>query len=123
MAEQDGVDVMFDTNAPTIVDRTQILDWFPGFEPHLICVMAPPEICISNNKARRRVVPDDVIKQMLRSAETPTKNESRWQSITWLQNNHNNGFELVHRFNNSKTIPVTRIHIAHINDEIRAEKE
>lgn len=123
MAEQDGVDVMFDTNAPTVVDRTQILDWFPGFEHHLICVTAPPEICVRNNKVRRRVIPDDVMKQMLNSIQTPTMNEDRWQSITYLQNDHNNGFELVHRFNHAKAIPVTRLHVAHINDEIRAEKE
>lgn len=42
-AETNGVNVMFDTNNPRIVDRVQILDWFPGFECHLFYIHASPE--------------------------------------------------------------------------------
>ena len=122
MAEQDGVDVMFDTNAPTVVDRTQILDWFPGFEHHLICVTAPPELCLANNRARNRVVPEDVMEQMIQSFNPPTNDDARWQTVTCLVNESNHGFTMDWRIAKPDVQPpVTRLNITHINDEIRAE--
>lgn len=118
MAEQEGVDVMFDTNAPSVVDRSQILDWFPKFEHHLICVTAPDEICKQNNRNRRRVIPDDVMDEMLRDFCVPdwTK-ERRWQSITYLRNESNNGFCFEARFFESDDMvpPVTDMDLEYIN--------
>lgn len=119
MAEQEGVSVMFDTNAPTLVDRSQILDWFPKFEHHLICVTAPAEVFKQNNKSRYRVVPDDVLADMMRDFQMPdTETEGRrWQSITYLRNEYNNGFSLLSRFLRSNDIdpPVTDMDIDYIN--------
>jgi len=122
MAEQDGVDVMFDTNAPSVVDRTQILDWFPGFEHHLICVTAPDEVCKRNNKSRRRVIPDEVMEEMLRDFCVPDwRKERRWQSITYLRNESNSGFSVAARFSvpDDRVSSVTDMELSSINLLIR----
>ena len=84
-AEVNGLDVMFDTNNPTIVDRVQLLNWFPGFECHLFYIYASPELCRKNNASRRRVIPDEEMENIIRSVQTPLPNEdSRYAEITYL---------------------------------------
>lgn len=130
MAEQDGASVIFDTNAPTMVDRTQILNWFPDFEHHMICITAPPELCKRNNKSRRRVIPDDVMEKMIQDFQVPCEcewiprasewaYEKRWQSITILNNESNEGFELTLRQYRGNIPPLTRIQLDRINRLIR----
>lgn len=90
MAEQDGRSVMFDTNSPTYVGRTQILDWFPDFEPHLIYIHASAELCIRNNASRRRVIPADEMERMMRAFQPPEEDEDdRWVTMTFLENDNN----------------------------------
>lgn len=91
-AEQEGKDVLIDTNAPTYVDRVQILDWFPGFnEYHLVWINSTEELRFANNRMRRRKIPDDVMHSMYHKFQPPlNKNEDqRWNSIRKITNNYN----------------------------------
>ena len=88
-AEQSGVDIMIDIDAPTFVDRTQMMDWFPGFdEYHLICMTAPERIRRANNSGRRRRVPEDEMDRMLERFEYPRNEfeDSRWKDILVVNN-------------------------------------
>lgn len=100
--EVNNVDCVIDTNAITLCHRTQFLDWFPTFEPHLIFVDADEALRWENNKRRRRVIPDEVMFQMWRNSELPEKftdgefwydtEDARWKTISYIKNN-NNHFE------------------------------
>lgn len=95
MAEQACVDTILDTNSPTIVDRTQILNWFPGFEPRLIYITAPIELCKQNNRSRRRRIPEDVMDSIIERFEPPSvRDDHRWKSIITFSNRANNGFSV-----------------------------
>lgn len=87
MAELSGVDTILDTNSPTFVDRTQILNWFPGFDPYLIFVDTPEEICRRNNANRRRRIPDDAMDEIIRRFERPTaeREDPRWKKIVMIR--------------------------------------
>lgn len=99
MAEQDGRDVLLDTNAPSLVDRAQLLDWFPGFEHHLIAITATPELCRKNNLSRDRVVPEEEMERMIRRFQIPTPDEDpRYRSVTVFENRDNNGFHIKEHF-------------------------
>lgn len=90
MAELDGRSVIFDTSSPTYVGRVQILDWFPGFEPHLIYIQASPELCKKNNASRRRVVPEDEMERIITTFQPPEPGEDpRWASMRFLRNEDN----------------------------------
>lgn len=94
MAEQQGRNTIFDTNNPTHVSRLQILDWFPGFEFHLIYIYAAPELCLKNNSSRRRVIPEDEMKRMIRTFEPPSEYEVlKYASVTKLENVDNTGLK------------------------------
>ena len=94
LAEQDGVDVIVDTNAPTPVDRIQFINWFPNFdEHHLIFITARFELCMKNNASRSRVVPPDVFKSIHESIQLPKFSEDpRWTSISYYKNDNNERF-------------------------------
>ena len=93
-------DVVVDTNAPTLFDRTEFLNWFPTFEHHLIWIDAPINLCLENNRNRERVIPEDVMKKLFLNFEEPTmftytmscRARSQWKSISMIKNN-NNHFE------------------------------
>lgn len=96
LAEQDGVSCIIDTNALTVVHRTQFLDWFPGFDHVLIYISASLELCQQNNKNRRRVIPEGELLRMHHRLQVPTKDEDpRWGDLIMLRNNNNESFELV----------------------------
>ena len=87
MAEQSGRSCILDTNAPTVCGRTQLLDWFPDFEHHLIYIKASEGLCRGNNLSRRRVVPDDVMNQLFRTFQAPCFDEDpRWATMTFIEN-------------------------------------
>jgi predicted kinase len=91
-AEQNGVDIIIDIDAPTFVDRTQMLDWFPGFdEYHLICKTAPERLRRANNSSRTRRVPEDEMDRMLERFEYPRSEfeDARWNTILVINNNDN----------------------------------
>jgi len=96
MAEQQGIDTIFDTNNPTYVGRIQLLDWFPGFETHLIYIETDKELCRENNRSRRRVIPEQEMDRMIRVFEPPSFDEDdRYHTFSHYRNKNNSGFELV----------------------------
>lgn len=98
MAEQQGRNTIFDTNNPTHVSRLQLLDWFPGFEPHLIYIEASAELCLANNRSRRRVIPEEEMHRMLSVFEPPTAYEGwRYRSVTVYKNENNHLIRLDER--------------------------
>lgn len=89
-AEINGTDVMFDTNNLRIVDRVQILDWFPGFECHLFYIHASPELCVKNNVSRRRVIPPEEMERIIKSMQIPAPDEDeRYAGIKYFENKEN----------------------------------
>lgn len=71
MAMKDGVDIVVDTNAPTMVDRVQFLNWFGDFDVELAWVDAPKDQCWDRNTKRRRVIPKDEWDKIYDSFEEP----------------------------------------------------
>lgn len=84
--EISGKDVLLSTNALTVCQRSQFVEWFPTFVHHLIWVTAPWERCVEGNKSRRRHVPDDVMKQQWDEMEFPTAQEKGWDTISQVTN-------------------------------------
>ena len=94
-AEQQRKDCVIDTNSPTIVDRTQFLNWFPSFQHHLIYIYGTDELRIANNKHRDRIIPDDEMERMKKVYQIPyIYEDNRWKSLLIL-NNINNKFYVV----------------------------
>ena len=98
-AEVNGIDCIVDTNAITHCHREQFLEWFPTFEHHLIFIDASEELRWANNKQRRRVVPNDVMRKMWADSELPelyyedglkydTESDG-WKTITYVRNENN----------------------------------
>lgn len=86
-AEKDGVDVIIDTNAPTMVDRVQFIKWFSFDSYRLYVVQANWEICAANNQRRTRKVPNDQLWHMFDKFEEPTVDEyAKWDNIIWIEN-------------------------------------
>lgn len=95
-AEMSGRDVIIDTNAPTTIDRVQFINWFPSYEPHLICIAAPLELCLRNNHNRTRQIPDDQMHRMWERQTVPLDvSEPEWKSITYYENDSNTGFRIM----------------------------
>lgn len=93
LAEEQNRSCVFDTNNPTLVSRVQILDWFPGFEPHLIYIHANEALCRFNNANRRRRVPPEEMDRMIAAFQPPRLDEdARYASITFLENEDNSGY-------------------------------
>ena len=85
-AEMNGRNVILDTNAPTIVDRVQFLNWFPGFETTVVCVLASPEICRYRNAHRSRVVPPEEMDRMIRRFQLPFPEEDeRYRGVLYYR--------------------------------------
>ena len=94
-AEIAGHDIVVDTNAPTRLDRNEFLNWFAGFEHHLIWVDASEDLCLRNNANRSRVIPEEQMRNMFSFFEPPTsfdtrdRNRATWKSISYVPNNDN----------------------------------
>lgn len=89
-AERNGKDCIVDTNALTVGQRAEFLDWFPGFEHHLIYIEASEQLRQRNNRQRRRVIPEDAIVRMTRDIVPVTPEEDpRWKSISCWKNEDN----------------------------------
>ena len=98
MAEQQGIDTIFDTNTPTYSDRCQMLTWFPSFEHHLIYIRADLELCLQNNRSRRRVIPQEEMDKMALHFQPPMFGEdNRWETISMYINDWNKGYVLIDR--------------------------
>lgn len=101
-AEQEGFDLVIDTNAPTLVKRQQFIDWFPDFTEHnLIYIAVDEELREHNNLSRGRIVPKDEMMRMRDEFEEPvaildTKEnaygypEKHWDNLMVYINKNNN---------------------------------
>lgn len=88
-AELNRKDTVLDTNCLTKVHRTQFLDWYPGFEHHLITVSTNPDMCLKNNASRRRVIPEEIMLDFIKKFEFPspeTETDQRWVSKHYIVN-------------------------------------
>jgi len=92
-AEMQGVDCLIDTNAPTIHNRSEILNWFHTFDKFiLVYVKGDEATCRANNNARHRTIPEDEMDRMVARFQVPTAEEDpRWDEI-WQVTNSNNTF-------------------------------
>ena len=88
VAEISGRNCIVDTNAPTVVDRVQFINWFPGFDHQVFCIITPPEVCLERNRKRRRVIPEDVMDRMIASFQMPfAEEDTRWKRIRYFRSN------------------------------------
>lgn len=88
-------DIVVDVTALTKFEREQFLNWFPGFEHHLIYIETPFALCLQNNSCREKVVPMKTMRAQKKKFEKPTYNEDhRWATFTHLKNLNNAGFVL-----------------------------
>lgn len=94
IASRDNVDIIIDTNAPTISNRDEIYNWFGQMfaENYIIFIDAPADLCFRNNSNRERVIPEDEMIRMIGKYERPHKEETRkWDNI-YIVHNDNNTF-------------------------------
>lgn len=99
-AEVAGHNIVVDTNAPTPNDRMEFLNWFPSFDHHLIWIDASRDLCIKNNKDRKRHIPSEDMENIFNLFRAPSINEinedypcrAKWKSIIKIRN-INNHFE------------------------------
>lgn len=80
-AEIENRDVLLTTNALTMSQRQQFIEWFPSFKHHMIWVKSPFPQCLEGNKNRRRQVPEHIMREQWETQETPTSHENAWVSI------------------------------------------
>ena len=85
-AELKGEDIILTTNALTVSQRTQFIEWFPTFEHHMLWITSPYEKCVEGNQNRRRHVPDDKLKKDWYRMEFPNASEAHWETITHITN-------------------------------------
>ncbi len=79
-------DVILTTNALTVSQRRQFIEWFNGFDHHCIWVTAPKEKCFEGNRLRRRHVPEDKLEAQWNRMEFPNASEYGWKTITQITN-------------------------------------
>ena len=68
-------DILLTTNALTVAQRNQFIEWFPNFNHHLLWVTAPLEKCLEGNKSRKRHVPEGKLLQGWHDMEFPNAHE------------------------------------------------
>ena len=92
IASRDNVDIIIDTNSPTISNRDEIYNWFGHMfsENYMIYIYAPIELCLKNNISRRRIIPQNELIKMYNDYESPNPDEARkWNKIYEICNNNN----------------------------------
>ena len=85
-SELNKEDVLITTNALTVAQRRQFVEWFSTFNHHLIWVVSPLDKCLKGNKSRRRKVPENKLLEGWQTMEFPNANEQGWDSITHITN-------------------------------------
>lgn len=93
-SEAANEDILLTTNALTVSQRRQFIEWFPTFTHHILWVTSPKEKCIEGNNSRKRHVPIDKLLQQWERMEFPNANEADWKTITQITNcwNENNSY-------------------------------
>ena len=79
-------DILLTTNALTISQRRQFIEWFPTFSHHMLWVTAPKEKCLLGNQERVRHLPDEVLLRDWERMEFPNSNENGWDTIAQITN-------------------------------------
>lgn len=89
-AEIEGVSCLVDTNSLSAASRDEMVNWFPGFEHHLIFIEADEQLRMENNRRRTRQIPEDVMIAMRYRVEPPVWNtlDKRWLSLTRILNDN-----------------------------------
>lgn len=92
LAQEQNIDVIVDANTLTMVDRDQLLGWFPKFEHHLVYIHADSELRRMNNLSRVRQVPENVMELMTTIVQEPCWEalDRRWTSYMRIDNVNNN---------------------------------
>ena len=91
IAETHRRSVVFDTNAPTVTERSQLITWFPSFDHTLVYIRADENLCRKNNLSRRRVVPEEEMRRLIDNFQVPRRGEdNRWHQMIFLENRCNN---------------------------------
>ena len=79
-------DVLLTTNALSVAQRRQFIEWFPTFKHHMLWVTAPKEKCLEGNKNRRRQVPEEKLLIGWENMEFPNASERGWDTICQVTN-------------------------------------
>jgi predicted kinase len=79
-------DILLTTNALTVHQRNQFIEWFPTFNHHLLWVTAPKEKCIEGNQSIERKIPMEKLLNGWKRMEFPNADEYGWDSITQITN-------------------------------------
>ena len=85
-SELEGKDVLLTTNALTVAQRRQLIEWFPTFSHHLIWVISPLKQCLIGNRSRKRRMPENLLVRDWHRMEFPNPGEAGWDTITHITN-------------------------------------
>lgn len=107
-AEVDGVNCLVDSNSLSAASRDEMVNWFPGFDHHLIYVEADEQLRMENNRKRVRQIPDEVMIAMRTKVEPPVWNtlDKRWLSLTRILND-NKEYRIIQAEGTHKIVPPT----------------
>lgn len=100
VAQRNNKDVIVDTTALSVYNRDELCEWFPEFEKHMIVIETPRDLRRSNNRNRKRVIPEQAMDKMDERWVRPTKEEKKWKTIKFLTNENNSYFLLKEEINN-----------------------
>ena len=101
IASRDDVDIIIDTNSPTISNRDEIYNWFGHMfaENYMIYIYATADLCLKNNANRNRVIPKEELIKMYTDYEPPHEEECcKWDKIYEVYNIHNEFTEMRKRY-------------------------
>lgn len=107
-AETDGVSCLVDTNSLSAASRDEMVNWFPGFDHHLIYIEADEQLRMENNRKRIRQIPDEIMIAMRTKVEPPVWNtlDKRWLSLTRILND-NKEYRIIQAEGAHKIVPPT----------------
>ncbi len=95
-AMEDGADILVDTNSPSRADRDWFIERFPDYTFHLIIVRAKKELCLQNNRARARKIPEDEMEAMFKRLESVSEDEMKnYETVELFENLDNSGVKFV----------------------------
>lgn len=84
--ESEGKDILLTTNALTVSQRRQFIEWFPKYKHHMLWVIAPLDRCLDGNNKRHRHVPEEILKAQWQNMEFPNAKEDGWETIAHITN-------------------------------------
>lgn len=82
-------DVALVTNALTVANREEFVEWFPTFNHKMIFFLADLKDCKKYNAQRNRVIPEHLMDKYWNSMEIPNPAEKGWTTIMLVVNRFN----------------------------------